>query len=80
MKKVLLRETVIYVVTLFFLAAVLHPDLLSNPSVRVGLLSERGNYLHPLIYAGAFYLVIGIFRLIFRYIRRFFPGTRLKRD
>jgi hypothetical protein len=71
MKKIILRETVIYAAMLLVLALLMHPDLFSDPATRVALLSERGSYLHPLIYASLLYALTGLFRLTIRLFRRF---------
>lgn len=70
MKKVLLRETAIYAALLLMLALLMHPDLLTDPAERVRLMSEHSNYLHPLLYAGVLYVLIGIIRLLIHFIRR----------
>jgi hypothetical protein len=75
MIKIIIRELAIYAGMLLALALLMHPDLLSDPSSRIGLLSERGSYLHPLVYAGVFYLLSGMIRLAIRFIRRIVKKT-----
>jgi hypothetical protein len=78
MKKVLLREMAIYAVLLLTMALLMHPDLLTDPSQRMAVLQDRGNYLHPLVYAGVLYALIGIIRIAVRFLRRI--GSRQKKN
>ena len=68
MFKVLIREVMIYLTLLIFLAFLMHPDLLSAPSERIELMQNRGNYFHPLYYS----LIVYLFILAIRYIARKF--------
>jgi hypothetical protein len=70
MKKVLLREMAIYAIILLTMAFLIHPDLLTDPAQRVEILKDRGNYLHPLVYAGVLYLFTALVRIAVRFIRR----------
>jgi hypothetical protein len=70
MKRTLLREILIYAAILLVLALLMHPDLLSDPAERMRLFGERGNFLHPLVYAGILYVLAGAARLIIRFVRR----------
>ena len=42
------KELIIYTALLTGLILLMHPDLLSEPTVRLGLMQEMGNYIHPL--------------------------------
>lgn len=70
----MLKEVAIYAALLLCIAPVMHPDLLSLPSERFARLREQGNYLHPLLYTGLFYVVLLLLRaiaaVIFRLFRR----------
>jgi hypothetical protein len=46
----------------------MHPDLLSEPTVRLGLMQEKANYVHPLLYTFFVYLVLYFLRAIVAYI------------
>ena len=72
MQKVILKEVVIYVVMLIALALIMHPDLLSSPSDRLALMQEKENFTHPILYSLIIYAVIGLLRLLFGWIKKFF--------
>ena len=72
MIKLLTKELTIYTALLTILIVVMHPDLLSNPTERLGLMQEMGNYVHPLLYTFFVYLILFFFRSIFRYVMKFF--------
>jgi len=62
--KRILREVLIFGVVLLLLALMQHGDLLSAPGARMALMQEKGNYLHPIYWSAAVYLIIGIVRLV----------------
>jgi hypothetical protein len=62
MKRIVIRETAIYLLLLVTFAFLMHPDLLSAPGSRLALMHERGNYFHPLLYAAFIYITVLIFR------------------
>ncbi len=48
----------------------MHPDMLSDPTIRLGLMQEKSNYIHPLLYTLFIYLVVYFFRAIFGFIKK----------
>ena len=72
MIKILKTELVIYTALLSVLIVLMHPDLLSNPTARLGLMQEKGNYIHPLLYTFFVYLIIYFFRFVIGFIMKFF--------
>lgn len=58
------KELLLYLGILLLSALAFHSDLLSNPTARLEMMSERANYYHPLVFGFGVYLVIGVFRLI----------------
>lgn len=72
MIKLLRKEFIIYTALLTALILLMHPDLLSDPTVRLGLMQERGNYVHPLLYTFFVYLIIYFFRFVIGFIMGFF--------
>lgn len=64
MKKILFNEGIIFISIVLLAGLGLHNDLLNDPSGRVALMMERGNYLHPLVYGTILYLLVWVFRLI----------------
>jgi len=77
MRKIIFKEFVVYIVLFIFLAAAMHPDLFNAPIVRLMLMTERQNYIHPFIYTLLAYLIICMFRLflialssLFKVVRR----------
>lgn len=62
------REMLIYIAMLFVLTFVMHSDLLSNPSLRLDLMVEKGNYSHPFLYTFIVYSIIFIIRKILDFI------------
>lgn len=68
MAKKLKIEIFYFTVILLVLAFMQHSDLLTSPVQRVELMAEKGNFLHPLLWAFSVYVVVGIIRLIISYI------------
>jgi hypothetical protein len=64
MKKVLIREVLIYSTLLILLALLMHPDMIQDPSQRFSLLQSRGNYLHLFIYTTIVFLIVYVFRYV----------------
>jgi hypothetical protein len=58
------KELLLYLVIVLMAALLFHPDLLSEPEKRLEMMSDRGNYYHPFVFALLIYLVLGAFRLI----------------
>jgi len=67
MIKTLKKELLIYTALLTALISLMHPDLLTEPKVRLGLMQEMGNYVHPLLYTLFVYLVLYFFRAVFSF-------------
>ena len=72
MIKIIKKELIIYTGLLTALIFLLHPDLLSEPTGRLALMQEKGNYIHPLLYSFFVYLVIFFFRAIISFVMKFF--------
>ena len=62
------REALIYIVMLLVLTLVMHNDILSDPASRFGIMFEKGNYSHPLLYTFVIYSIIFIIRKILDFI------------
>ena len=58
MTNIIKKELIIYTALLTLLIVLMHPDLLSHPTARLGLMQEKGNYIHPLLYTFFVYLVL----------------------
>jgi len=76
MIKILKTELVIYTALLTVLIFLMHPDLLSDPTARLGLMQEKGNYIHPLLYTFFVYLIIFFIRAIINFIAKFFSKKK----
>ena len=61
-------ELIYFTVILLVLAVLQHSDLLHSPLERINLMVEQGNYLHPLLWTFAVYAVVGLIRLIVKYM------------
>jgi ABC-type multidrug transport system fused ATPase/permease subunit len=72
MINIIKKELIIYTALLTLLIVLMHPDMLSNPTVRLGLMQERANYIHPLLYTFFVYLVLYFFRFVFSFIIKLF--------
>ena len=68
MIKVLKKEFVIYTALLSVLIFVMHPDMLSEPTVRLALMQVKSNYIHPLLYTFFVYLILYFVRFVFNFI------------
>lgn len=70
------KEIIIFISILLILAILQHTDLLTAPIERFQKLPESGAYglgaMHPLVFALAGYVAIGIIRLIYRGIKKIF--------
>lgn len=76
MINILKKEFTIYTALLTLLIFLMHPDLLSEPTTRLGLMQEMGNYIHPLLYTLFVYLVLYFFRAIFGFVMKFFKKEK----
>jgi hypothetical protein len=70
MLKIIKTEIIYFVLILAVLAVLQHSDLLHSPLERMSLMSEKGNYFHPLLWTSAVYLVVGLIRLIVKFLLR----------
>ena len=66
-KKVKL-ELLYYFSIVVILALLQHPDLLSSPLTRLEQMQNAQNYFHPLMWAFGLYLLIAMFRALFRIV------------
>ena len=71
-KNFIKKEIIIYFLTLFVLAFIMHVDLLSDPFSRFHAMQEKENYLHPFIYSFAVYFIILVLRKIIDFIMKIF--------
>jgi ABC-type multidrug transport system fused ATPase/permease subunit len=71
MIKILKKELIIYTGLLTLFIFLMHPDLLSDPTARLGLMQEKGNYIHPLLYTFFIYLIIYFLRAVFGFLQKF---------
>ena len=71
MIKILKTELTIYTALLTVLILLMHPDLLTDPTVRLGLMQEKGNYLHPLLYTFFVYLILYFIRSVISFVMKF---------
>ena len=61
--KIVQKEVAVFLILMVLLSLLTHPDLLSSPIARLDMMQELGNYLHPLLWSMAAYILIGIIRL-----------------
>jgi len=61
-------ELIYFSILLIILALFMHQDLLTTPLDRFSLMNEKENYLHPITWTFIIYFIIGMFRLIFKYV------------
>ncbi len=78
MINILKKELTIYTALLTVLIFLMHPDMLSNPTVRLGLMQEHGNYIHPLLYTFFVYLVLFFLRAVIDFVAKIFTKDRSK--
>ncbi len=65
------KEFTIYTALLTILIFLMHPDMLSEPTIRLGLMQDHENYIHPLLYTFFAYLILYFLRAIVGYIMKF---------
>ena len=68
MIKKIKKELIYFTFVLVVLALLQHSDFLSHPLDRFGLMAEKGNYYHPLIWAFGAYLIVVMMRLAIRFV------------
>ncbi len=76
MINIIKKELIIYTALLTMLTFLMHPDLLSDPTVRLGFMQEKENYIHPLLYTFFVYLILYFFRAIFNFVLKFFKKEK----
>jgi hypothetical protein len=76
MEKIIKRELIIYSAILVVLIVLMHPDMLSDPAARLGLMQQHQNYIHPLLYTLFFYLILVVVRAAFNWITRLLTRDR----
>jgi len=72
MNKIIIKEIIFFVILISMLALLQHGDLLTNPSDRFNLMSEKENYLHPFLWAGIVYFVLLVLRVILKFVLKLF--------
>jgi len=72
MIKILKQELIIYTALLTLLILLMHPDLLSDPTVRLAAMQQKENYIHPLLYTFFVYLILFFFRGIISLVMKYF--------
>lgn len=76
MIKLLRTELIIYTALLTILIFLMHPDMLSDPTIRLALMQDKQNYIHPLLYTFIAYLIIFFIRAIFGFIIKLFKKKK----
>ena len=66
MIKILKLELLYFSAIVVILAFLQHPDLFVSPLTRFNQMSNAQNYFHPLLWAFGLYLLIAVFRGLFR--------------
>jgi len=66
MKKVLIREAVVYTVLLILLSLLMHPDFFSHAQERLSHMHARENYYHPVIYTFFVYILLLFVRIVIK--------------
>ncbi|EQB39222.1 hypothetical protein M947_07015 [Sulfurimonas hongkongensis] len=72
MIKILKQELIIFTALLTFLILIMHPDMLSDPTVRLAAMQQKENYTHPLLYTFFVYLILFFLRAVISLVTRFF--------
>ncbi len=72
LKKAIKKEFFIYLTTLLVLIVIAHSDMLTDPMARFKLMSEKENYMHPLLYSFVIYAVIFVLRKTIDFVVGFF--------
>lgn len=61
-------ELLYFLAILIVLAILQHSDLLTAPLERINTMTQKGNYFHPLLWSSIVYVIIGLIRLIVKYL------------
>ena len=72
MTKILKQELIIFTALLTLLILIMHPDMLSDPTVRLAAMQQKSNYVHPLLYTFFVYLILFFLRAIISLVTKFF--------
>jgi len=72
MLKIIKTELIIYTALLTLLIVLMHPDMLSDPTIRLGLMQEKANYIHPLLYTFFVYLILYFIRSVVSFVLKYF--------
>jgi len=72
MIKILKQELIIFTALLTFLILIMHPDMLSDPTVRLAAMQQKENYIHPLLYTFFVYLILYFLRAIITLVTKLF--------
>ena len=71
------KEIILFLTVFIFLALVMHfKEWLDHPLAHIEALPTAGAYgigaFHPLVFTVAIYLILGFFRVLFKYIKKLF--------
>jgi len=71
------KEIILFLSVFIFLALGMHfKEWLDHPLSHIEALSTAGAYgigaFHPLVFTIAIYLILGLFRVLFKYIKKLF--------
>ncbi|MDA3909464.1 MAG: hypothetical protein PF437_10285 [Sulfurimonas sp.] len=69
---ILKKELTIFTALLTLLIFLMHPDMLSDPIARLGLMQDKANYIHPLLYTFFVYLILFFLRAVSGFIAKLF--------
>ena len=76
MEKIFKRELLIYATILLVLILVMHPDMITDPKTRLGLMQQHQNYIHPLLYTFFVYLILFVLRSAVKALVRLFKKAK----
>ncbi len=76
MEKIIKRELVIYSTILLVLILLMHPDMISDPAERLGLMQQHENYIHPLLYTFIVYLIVFALRALVSWVIGLFRNKK----
>jgi len=71
-RSIIKKELLYYLLTLIFLAVLMHIDLISDPFSRLDAMNEKGNYFHPFLYSSIIYGLFLFIRKALDFILGFF--------
>lgn len=61
-------ELIYFLSILLVLSLLQHSDLLTSPAQRASLMMEQGNFLHPLLWTSAVYVIILALRAVVKFL------------